>query len=178
MPNTRSGVIADFPTPIFIPIDSYQHYTDAELLQRCIQRDEQAWQALLNRYGSFVYSVTTRFNLMADEIAYVFQSVFLALLDNLEELAHESNLSAWFTTVTLWHCRQYVESDDMDEMLTADEPSNLRRELQDLEEQRLIHQAVASTHESSRQVLFELLKELGNTTAHPPSSSADEIRLR
>lgn len=178
MPNAQRGITVDFPIPIFFSEDDYQHYADAELIQRCIQRDERAWQALLNRYGSFVYSVTTRFNLMADEVAYVFQSVFLALLDHLEELAHESNLSAWFATATLWHCRQYVESDYMDEMLTVDEPSNLRRELQDLEEQRLIHQAVASTHESSRQVLFELLKELGNTTAHLLSSSADEVCLR
>ncbi|MCS6804434.1 MAG: sigma-70 family RNA polymerase sigma factor [Acidobacteriota bacterium] len=174
MPTHLSGTVAEFAVPVFFPGDSYQHHTDAELIERCLQRDEQAWQSLLNRYGSFVYSIITRFNLMADEMAYVFQAVFLSALDNLQELVHEPNLSTWFTTITLWYCRQYAEPDQADEILAMDETSALYQEIEQLEEQRSMQQALASMQEPARRALFELLNWLDDISVTQASSLGNE----
>jgi DNA-directed RNA polymerase specialized sigma24 family protein len=175
MPNLLSGVIAESPAPIFVHVDGYHQYTDAELIQRCIKRDEQAWAALLNRYGSFVYSVATRFNLMPDDVAYVFQSVFLAALENLDELAHEPKLSSWLTTVTLWRCRQFAESDHVDDESSdlPGEASDLYQEIQYLEQQRLVQHALASMDDPSRQLLYDLLNELDANAVNDPRSVGD-----
>lgn len=174
MPTHLSGTVAEFAVPVFFPGDSYQHHTDAELIERCLQRDEQAWQSLLNRYGSFVYSIITRFNLMADEMAYVFQAVFLSALDNLQELVHEPNLSTWFTTITLWYCRQYAEPDQADEILAMDETSALYQEIEQLEEQRSMQHALASMQEPARRALFELLNWLDDISVTQASSLGKE----
>lgn len=72
--------------------------SDRELLRACRRGDERAWEALVYKYRRLVYSIPHRSGLRPDEVADVFQAVFLALLRHLGDLKQEHSLVPWLLT--------------------------------------------------------------------------------
>ncbi|MBI3949916.1 MAG: sigma-70 family RNA polymerase sigma factor [Acidobacteria bacterium] len=108
--------------PIVQGPSSYYQLADSALVEGCLRGDDPAWEALLDRYGSLIYSIAKKFNLPPEDLADTFQSVCLAMLESLEKLKDEPTLSSWLTTITLWQCRQLVESDQVEEKSTHQPP--------------------------------------------------------
>lgn len=77
--------------------------SDEELLKRCRQGDENAWEEIVANYKRLVYSIPLNFGLTSDEAADVFQQTFLTLVEFLERLRPDSNLGAWLATVARRH---------------------------------------------------------------------------
>lgn len=96
---------------------------DSQLLQACRAHNEQAWQALLDKYEGMVYSVPLRYGLPYAEAADVTQIVFTALIQSLDTLCDNSNLVGWLTLVArryAWRSLRNLSGSDLsDEMLTA-----------------------------------------------------------
>jgi DNA-directed RNA polymerase specialized sigma24 family protein len=96
---------------------------DSQLLQACRAHDEQAWQALLDKYEGMVYSVPLGYGLPHAEAAEVAQIVFTALIQSLDTLCDSSNLVGWLTLVArryAWRSLRNLSGSDLsDEMLTA-----------------------------------------------------------
>ena len=68
---------------------------DPELVRRCLEGEEQAWQILTARYTDLVYGVARRSGISAADAGDVMQEVFLALLNNLSRLKRTERLMAW-----------------------------------------------------------------------------------
>ncbi len=73
---------------------------DKELIARCAERDEQAWEILVRRYERLVYAIPMRSGFDEDTAADIFQQVFLLLHRNLGKLTSPENLKAWLVTTT------------------------------------------------------------------------------
>jgi len=86
---TRARPASDHPEPV----------SDAELLRRCRQRDNSAWDQLVDRYERLVYSVARRNGLGVEDAADVTQTTFVTLLDSLGRLRDEEKLPSWLMTV-------------------------------------------------------------------------------
>lgn len=71
---------------------------DAELVQRCLQGEESAWEALASRYADVVYGVAWRSGLKGDDAGDVVQEVFIALLGHLGRLRKRDRLLPWILT--------------------------------------------------------------------------------
>ncbi len=69
--------------------------SDAELVSRCLAGDQQAWQALVDRYAALVHSVPARHGLPPMEVEDVAQETFLALARNLDRLQDPQALASW-----------------------------------------------------------------------------------
>lgn len=73
----------------------YGQLDDTALVQRCLAGDEQAWQALVDRYVALVHSVPLRHGLSPMEAEDVAQDTFLALARNLDRIQEPQALASW-----------------------------------------------------------------------------------
>lgn len=72
---------------------------ESALIERCLEGDEAAWEALVRRYANLVYAIAGRSGLSEDEIADAFQSVFVIVWRNLELLSDPAAFAGWLTTI-------------------------------------------------------------------------------
>lgn len=70
----------------------------SELVARCLQGDQHAWDGLVARYGRLVHSVPVRHGLAPHEVDDVGQETFLALAQHLHAIDDPERLPAWLVT--------------------------------------------------------------------------------
>jgi len=72
--------------------------TDPELWKAILESDEKAWEELVRRYQSLVYTVCLRSGLSLADAADCFQETWVLLYKNRKKLRDPSRLSAWLVT--------------------------------------------------------------------------------
>jgi RNA polymerase sigma-70 factor (ECF subfamily) len=83
--------------------------TDEDLVRRCLQHDEDAWQDLLDRYAGYVYAIAVRgFRLTPPEAEEVLQETALAMVQHLRDFRGSGALRAWIGAIAQNACRQYL----------------------------------------------------------------------
>ncbi len=152
-------------------MDDYTRAADAELIAACLRGEARAWEALLNRYRRLIYSIPYKYNLSPDDMADVFQSVCVALLEGLRTLRDETKLSSWIITTTVRECwklkrrqRREVTAADQNEEATdlvervADDslPDEI---IQTWQEQQLVRQGIEQLDERCKTLLTYLFYE-------------------
>jgi len=75
-----------------------------DLVTRATHGDEQAWNALVERYAPLVWSICRRYRLSDADIHDVSQSVWLDLVIHLGKLRDPAALPGWLTTTTRRQC--------------------------------------------------------------------------
>lgn len=78
--------------------------TDNDLIAKCLDNDALAWEVLVRRYQRLITSIGVKYRFAPDDIADVFQSVIMILLEQLPKLRHVTKLSSWIITVTVREC--------------------------------------------------------------------------
>lgn len=73
---------------------------DARLVQRCLDGDARAWEALVRRYQRLVYAVARSYRLGDEDVGDVFQEVFSALVRGLPRLRDARALCRWLASTT------------------------------------------------------------------------------
>ena len=77
-------------------VETYRDRSGEALLELCRGGDPGAWEEIVVRHESLVYSVPLRlFELPREEAEEVFQETFLALLRHLDGIRNAGSLSAW-----------------------------------------------------------------------------------
>ncbi|HMN30094.1 MAG TPA: sigma-70 family RNA polymerase sigma factor [Caldilineaceae bacterium] len=146
--------------------------SNAQLIQRCLHGDAQAWEGLVDRYARLVYSIPARYHLSAAEADDIFQDAFLALAQHLHEVQDPDRLPAWLITTTrrlVWRAlskrrlEQPVEDEELKESALAaalDQAGNTMPTLQALldgwSRQEALSQGLAWLSERCRQLLTML----------------------
>lgn len=74
--------------------------SDRSLIRACLAGERQAWETLIRRYQRLLYAIPRRCGLSEDDAADVFQTVSVRLLENLEKLRDEAQLTRWLITTT------------------------------------------------------------------------------
>ncbi|GAB4578171.1 MAG: sigma-70 family RNA polymerase sigma factor [Anaerolineales bacterium] len=77
--------------------------TDWQLIQACRNGDQQAWEELINRYKRLVFSIPLNFGLNEDDAADVLQRTFIVLMERLDTLREDGNLTGWLGTIARRH---------------------------------------------------------------------------
>jgi RNA polymerase sigma factor (sigma-70 family) len=75
-------------------------WTDADLVRACLEGDERAWDALISKYKTLIYSIPARYGAPPEDCADVFQTVCLELFTELPRLRKVGALRAWLISVT------------------------------------------------------------------------------
>ncbi len=68
------------------------------LFTRCRRGDADAWSDLVTEFESLVWSIPRRLGLSDDDAAEVFQQVFLALHQHLDDIEDPARLPGWLAT--------------------------------------------------------------------------------
>ena len=82
---------------------------EAQLLKRCLQGDEDAWDELFDRH----YAPTTRFvfqlahDLMAEDVEEICQEVFVSVVKNLHTFQGQSQFQTWLFRIAANRARDY-----------------------------------------------------------------------
>ena len=78
--------------------------TDVSLLERCREGDAAAWEALVARYRRLVWSITLKYRLSDESREDVFQQVFTALVQHIDDVREEDALASWLSTTAKRVC--------------------------------------------------------------------------
>ena len=90
--------------------------TDEQLVSECLQANQDAWTALIQRYNQLVHAVIRSYHLPETDAADVFQSVFLELFNSLSKLRETKALAGWLITVTSHKCLRWKQAVRQPEM--------------------------------------------------------------
>jgi RNA polymerase sigma factor (sigma-70 family) len=80
----------------------------AALVMRAREGDQEAWNALVERFAPLVYRICRRFRLSDADLLDVGQTVWLALLEHLDRIREAQALPGWIATTTRRECLQVV----------------------------------------------------------------------
>lgn len=159
------------------------NFSDKELIEACQQGHEEAWDTLLDRYQSLIYSIPFKYGLSQSDADEIFSSVCLILVDKLTTLRDQNRLTSWLIITTQRECWRFsrklrrvtVAADlSLDKTsttaetvldITPDEKVLPEEEVVLLTEQQLIRQGMANLDERCRKLL-ELLYYTNNPPAY------------
>ena len=82
---------------------------DDELVRACLAGDERAWDALIERYGGYIYAVAGRaYGFGEAAVAEVFQDVCIRLYLGLRTYSGRGEFRSWLRAVVLSACREFL----------------------------------------------------------------------
>ena len=138
---------------------------DAELVKRCRNGDQSAWDELVERYQRLIFAIPRRAGLNEEQAADVFQDVFLTLFEKIDEIEQPERIRSWIVTTAKFKTWAVVRgskgiySPATEEEMEA-EMANIRDEtpladdmLIELEEQHLIRTALLELEERCQKIL-------------------------
>jgi RNA polymerase sigma factor (sigma-70 family) len=75
-------------------------WSDKRLVRACLDGNEDAWAALIDKYKRLIYSIPVRYGASPEDAADIFQFVCLELFSHLPQLRKTAALRGWIITVT------------------------------------------------------------------------------
>jgi RNA polymerase sigma factor (sigma-70 family) len=155
---------------------SLEELSDADLVLRCRDGSQPAWNALVRRFQRLVYTVPRRAGLSEAQAADVFQVAFSRLFEHIDRLDDASRVRAWLVTTAKRETLRLLEQNqrlaeplhevgaDADGQADDDAPGSLADRLadpnplpeallDDLQQQDRLHRALALLDERSRALL-------------------------
>jgi RNA polymerase sigma factor (sigma-70 family) len=84
------------PRPLTHP---YAEWSDERLVRACLDGDEDAWAALIDKYKRLIYSIPFRYGASPEDSNDIFQFVCLELFTHLSQLRKTGALRGWIITV-------------------------------------------------------------------------------
>jgi RNA polymerase sigma factor (sigma-70 family) len=123
---------------------------DQDLIRRCLDGEELAWECLVVKYKQLIYSIPIKNGHQQSDAADIFQSVCLDLLKHLTSLRDSSKLKSWLITVTVRKCLELREKKwrevpallDGEEFHIVDRTADLFRISLEVEQEQLIREAM------------------------------------
>ena len=78
--------------------------TDEELVRACRAGNQAAWNVLIEKYKKLVYSIPSKFQLLPEDAADVFQSVWADLHRDIASLDQPNAVRGWLMTAATRRC--------------------------------------------------------------------------
>jgi RNA polymerase sigma factor (sigma-70 family) len=96
------------------------------LVLRAAERDQHAWDEIVERYAPLVYAICRRYRLGSHDIQDVGQTVWLLLVEHLGKLREPAALPGWLATTTARECVRVVKAASRSEWRGAVQDDSLR----------------------------------------------------
>ena len=143
---------------------------DARLVERCLDGDPRAWEALVRRHERLVYAVGRSWRLSDEDMADVFQEVFAALVKSLPRLRDARTLVRWLSVTAeriarataLRRRREQSLTTGEDDAALAERPADdapIGADLELLERQALVRMAFGGLSDRCKRLLHALYYE-------------------
>jgi RNA polymerase sigma factor (sigma-70 family) len=155
--------------------------SDVELIRRCLDGQEAAWNELIDKYKALIYSVPVKYGLQPQEAADVFQGTCIELLTRLKELREPRALPKWLIQVAHHRCyhlrrqeKRFVSRDSEVDLPDTEVPAIADSLLRQTEEEQMLREAMAKLEPRCRKLIEMLFFEI---PARPYAEVASELNL-
>jgi RNA polymerase sigma factor (sigma-70 family) len=158
--------------------------SDSELVARCRAGEEEAWNALVERFSRYVYAICVQaFRLSPHEAEDVFQEVFARVYQRLDRLRSDEAIRPWIAQLTRHLCIDRLrasrrEAPVEDELL---EPADVDETLETLDEAMTLRAALDELGDPCREILDrffgrdESYRTIGDALDLPAGTIASRI---
>jgi RNA polymerase sigma factor (sigma-70 family) len=137
-----------------------QKLSDADLVAKCLEGKEAAWEELLRRHGRLIFSTARRMGLSAMDAEDIFQNVCILLLENLHTLREGTRLTGWLMIVTRRETLRWLKRQRPHEPFPEIEPASdapvPEQELLLLADRHLIDIGIGKLSERCQRLLVSL----------------------
>jgi RNA polymerase sigma factor (sigma-70 family) len=159
--------------------------SDSQLIGRCLQGDQEAWSALIDKYKNLIYSIPIKLGMYQDA-ADIFQSVCVDLLSELPRLREHRALPKWLMQTCYHKCLRHQraadklvelepEDTDGDAGLAVGRADDLPEHmLVQLQQEQILRDAISELPEKCEQMVRLLFFEL---PPRPYQDIADELGM-
>lgn len=148
------------------PMSDDTQPSPAQLIAACRAGDADAWDALVARYERLIYTIPLRYGLTSAEADDVFQTVWLKLLQHLDNLREPNRVAAWLVTTArreCWNRRRGAHHENVQVMAPESLPEDSWVEeltpeqiVLRYDQHRAVRQAIGRLGERCRQLLRSL----------------------
>ena len=160
---------------------SVAYASDVDLVKRCLDGEEEAWNELIDKYKALIYSVPVKYGLQPQEAADVFQGTCVELLTRLRELRDPRALPKWLIQVAYHRCyhlniqrKRFVSRDSEVELPDPEVPAIADELISQTEEEQMLREAIATLSARCRKLVEMLFFE---TPSRPYAEVASELNL-
>lgn len=84
--------------------DDKASLTDAELIERCLRKDNAAWEQVVSRYRRKVFHIAYKFTGRHDDAEDLTQEIFLKVFRSLDKFNQDADFSTWLGSVARNYC--------------------------------------------------------------------------
>lgn len=154
-------------------------WSDAELIEACLDGRQSAWDAFVQKYQRYVYSIIVRSGTAErGEEEDLFQNVWIDVYNHLQDLRRQGSLRSWLAAITRhrcyhWRVRARRLPEELDEAWASTIPDQAeppQEVIERLERDQEIREAVLSLRPRCRRLLARLFLE------DPPRPYAEVAR--
>ena len=146
--------------------DPKRSWSDPQLVRACLDGDDEAWAALIDKYKVLIYSIPSRYGARPEDCADIFQMVCLDLFTELPKLRKPGALRSWLISVTAhaslrWkrRGRRRAEREEHDLDAIPPEPPIAATLVEDVEREQIVRDAVAGLPPRCREMIRMLFFE-------------------
>jgi RNA polymerase sigma factor (sigma-70 family) len=138
-------------------------WSDARLIRGCLNGDDRAWSALIEKYKNLIYSIPLKYGAGPEDAADIFQSICLDLFNELPRLRKRAAFRSWLITVAAHQAFQWKRKTRRraeDELTPADE-ATLETEpsadlVEEVEREQMLREAIAELPPRCREMITML----------------------
>jgi RNA polymerase sigma factor (sigma-70 family) len=129
--------------------------TDAQLVARCREGEEAAWNELVSRFSRYVFGIAVQaFRLSEHDAEDVFQDCFSRVYENLDKLRDDSALRPWIGQLTRRLCIDRLRSGGREHPAEEEELLAVAEDtMGTLDEAMTVHEALAGLSGDCREIL-------------------------
>ncbi len=158
--------------------------TDAALVARCREGDDEAWRELVERFSRYVYAITIQgFRLPPHDAEDVFQDVFARVYERLDSLRDDDAVRPWIAQLTRRLCIDRLRSGSREVETDVEDLAHVPADdvLTEVEEAFDVHEALAELPENCREILDrffaqdESYRTIGDSLSLPAGTIASRI---
>jgi RNA polymerase sigma factor (sigma-70 family) len=155
-------------------------WTNEQLCEQCLVGNEQAWNALIDRYKNLIFSIPIKYGFSRDDASEIFQQVCLKLLAELPAIRDPGSLPAWLIRVTSHKCFHWGGRERLHERVdgeTGDIPAEEAAAdelVWQLEREQILREALLQISDRCRSLIHMLFFE---EPAVPYDDIADKLNL-
>jgi RNA polymerase sigma factor (sigma-70 family) len=158
--------------------------TDAQIVSRCRDGDEAAWNDLVERFSRYVYAIAVQaFRLPPHDAEDVFQDVFARVYENLGRLRSDDAIRPWIAQLTRRLCIDHLRAGRREGPVDPDdlEVAELDETLARLDDAMTVRAALQEIGDDCREILDrffcrdESYRSIGEVLELPPGTIASRI---
>jgi RNA polymerase sigma-70 factor (ECF subfamily) len=139
--------------------------SDAELIERCLRKDNAGWEIIVGRYKRKVFHIAYKFTGRHDNAEDLTQEIFLKVFKSLEKFNRDADFSTWLSSVARNFCIDHYRASKREkevlvedlvafDLAPASALSNPHRQLEDRDRRSFLRRGLDALPEKLREAVI------------------------